>query len=969
MVAFFSILSIVASTVSFFVGSLIFFKNRRGYPNIVFLLLCYVVAYWGFMEFLIRTAESFDAANIRLHLNFVWPFSTALMLHFSLTFTRRTKLLGQPLTFVILYVPAILISSAFLFTDYLSSTPVHEKWGWTYMAPNTIINYLAVGWVSSMGLLSVLFCLLYYLKLRNRAEKTQAGYVVLGLSIPMLIGSITDALLPAMDIRIPELAVVSFATGVAGFIGIAIWKYELFELTPEKAADKILTTMSDSLLLVDPDCKITSANRATKDLLGYSMDQLLGHDVNMIISTPDEYNQCLRLLKDDSVTGVKRMDMSWRTKNGEMIPVSLSLSKLTDIDRNLRGFICEARDISERRRAELVLQESELRHRLLFEMSPDGIMMLDLKGNILMCNSQVYATHGFHSPEELVGKNGAEFLLPEDRQRMVADLKDLVEHPGELGEGPVVEYELLRAGGGTWPASIKGSVMRDAAGEPTGVMLIMRDMTATRHADAALRESETRYGELIDLSPDEITVIDLEGNFLILNQRAVDMHGFDSVKEMMKVKYLDLIAPEDRQRAKDAIQGIIQAGGVKTDEFTFLKKSGSRFPTEVSATLIRDGNQPRAIIGVIRDISERKSNELQITSQREELAERNSELEALYKVSQAVATAQSTEELISSILNSITGLAELFQAQPKAGIFLIEDGGMRLAGHVGEHSKFFLGLHDDLKVGDCLCGLAAQSGEIIISENSDTDHRHRIHDSDQGEHGHVIVPLNTSNRTLGVLYLYLPANTVSISERRLMLLESIGNRIAIAIDNVKLHEQTKELSLHDPLTGLANRRLMSIELRKNLARARRSGQPCSLIMLDLDYFKNYNDLYGHTSGDRLLVEIACLIGREIREVDLAVRYGGEEFLLILPDTDAEEAREVAERIRAKTDASAFKCSDSMTTTDISVSLGVATWEENVASEDILIARADTALYRAKANGRNRVETWISSAPKTGADAV
>jgi len=153
---------------------------------------------------------------------------------------------------------------------------------------------------------------------------------------------------------------------------------------------------------------------------------------------------------------------------------------------------------------------------------------------------------------------------------------------------------------------------------------------------------------------------------------------------------------------------------------------------------------------------------------------------------------------------------------------------------------------------------------------------------------------------------------------------------------------------------------MSMELERVMARAIRTSKSYSLVMLDLDHFKKYNDIYGHTAGDKLLAGISSLILEEIRRMDLGARYGGEEFLLILPDTTIEEALDVAERIRARTDSTVFPISEGLQSSGVTVSLGVASWDPSITREDIIVARADTALYMAKSLGRNRVERWIDT---------
>jgi diguanylate cyclase (GGDEF)-like protein len=169
--------------------------------------------------------------------------------------------------------------------------------------------------------------------------------------------------------------------------------------------------------------------------------------------------------------------------------------------------------------------------------------------------------------------------------------------------------------------------------------------------------------------------------------------------------------------------------------------------------------------------------------------------------------------------------------------------------------------------------------------------------------------------------------------------------ISDSIELRRLNSELEDLALHDPLTGLANRRLMDIMLSKSLARAVRYARPLSIVMVDIDHFKAYNDSYGHMAGDRMLSDVAAIIAGRTREGDLAVRYGGEEFLVLLHHTDMKGARTAAEEMRQAVE----------TNLGITISLGVAAFSPEAGTAADLISLADDALYRAKQNGRNRVE--------------
>jgi diguanylate cyclase (GGDEF)-like protein len=165
----------------------------------------------------------------------------------------------------------------------------------------------------------------------------------------------------------------------------------------------------------------------------------------------------------------------------------------------------------------------------------------------------------------------------------------------------------------------------------------------------------------------------------------------------------------------------------------------------------------------------------------------------------------------------------------------------------------------------------------------------------------------------------------------------------------RLHTEMEHLATHDSLTNALTRRFMNEACSRELERSRRSGQKMALMMLDLDHFKAVNDTYGHQAGDRVLIDLVAQVKALLRKPDLLGRFGGEEFVVLLPETTLDEAVVVAERIRAS-----CACSDHKPA--CTVSIGITTSHKDSDTVDTLLARADAALYHAKAAGRNRVET-------------
>jgi len=346
----------------------------------------------------------------------------------------------------------------------------------------------------------------------------------------------------------------------------------------------------------------------------------------------------------------------------------------------------------------------------------------------------------------------------------------------------------------------------------------------------------------------------------------------------------------------------------------------------------------------IKRAIEKQQAEEKILKHTIELKKINSELKALYEISLIISRTIDINRLFSDIVDSISNI-EVFSFVLKSMIF-----------HVDKNRTYLvpMGLSKaepapckNTNIGDCLCGLTAKNGEIIISNNCREDKRHTGKSHWKAPHGHIIIPLKAVNKIEGVLCLFTRPDTEP-DKQLLKLLSTIGNQIGIAIENLKLYEEAKSFSFHDPLTGLANRRLLQIQFEKSFEGAKRYEKPLSIIMLDIDHFKKYNDTYGHIEGDRLLVSIANILLNDLRSPDYIFRYGGEEFLIMMPETSAQNAGIVAERLRKIIAAQL----------NVTVSLGISSYHQSIQTGEELIHHADTALYKAKQNGRNRVEINI-----------
>lgn len=216
----------------------------------------------------------------------------------------------------------------------------------------------------------------------------------------------------------------------------------------------------------------------------------------------------------------------------------------------------------------------------------------------------------------------------------------------------------------------------------------------------------------------------------------------------------------------------------------------------------------------------------------------------------------------------------------------------------------------------------------------------------------LCVPMMAQGEALGVLHL-IATEPGQIPPAKQLLASTVAEHIAIAIANLKLREMLKNQSIRDPLTGLFNRRYMEESLEREIRRAERIEQPLGIIMLDVDHFKRFNDTFGHEAGDVVLRELGLFLKGMVRSSDIACRYGGEEFMLLLPEASIEIAQQRAEQIRAGIKHMILEYRR-QSLGGITLSLGVAEFPHHGNTVEAVIRAADAALYQAKNRGRDQV---------------
>lgn len=331
-----------------------------------------------------------------------------------------------------------------------------------------------------------------------------------------------------------------------------------------------------------------------------------------------------------------------------------------------------------------------------------------------------------------------------------------------------------------------------------------------------------------------------------------------------------------------------------------------------------------------------------------ELKERRmSELNTLFAISNAVNYFSDSEELLKFVL---THAIEVLEAE-RGSIMLLDDQTDELVVKVASGGRYRVFAGTPVKLGHGICGQVALEGTGIICNDGFKDNRFRNFGSlmpVEDIKSLICAPLKFKEGTIGVINIVNKRSGNEFKDSDLSLLNLIASQAAVTIENNKLYE----LSITDGMTRLFVHRYFQARLSEELLRARRYGLTLSLIMIDIDNFKKFNDTYGHQVGDAVIQKVAQSIRETVRTgIDIPCRYGGEEMSVILPETRPEEAFHTAERLRER--IASIVVPHSSGDLRITVSIGVASYPVHSHDRETLIKVADKALYASKGNGKNR----------------
>ena len=326
------------------------------------------------------------------------------------------------------------------------------------------------------------------------------------------------------------------------------------------------------------------------------------------------------------------------------------------------------------------------------------------------------------------------------------------------------------------------------------------------------------------------------------------------------------------------------------------------------------------------------------------------ELSILYDVARAVTSSIELNEVLQKITDTVPTRLSV----PKFSIMLLGEAGLevRKAFPAGSEGLTFA-------VGEGICGRAASTRKSVYVADLESDQllfKARGGAGAQGRGSLLAVPMLHGEELLGVLNFERPQKA-SFSAGDIEFFTAVADQASMAVKNARLHEQTVELSITDPLTGVSNRRHLFSQLELEIARANRFGTQLSFLMIDIDHFKKLNDSAGHSAGDSVLRHVCELMQGSVRRVDTLARYGGEEFVVLLPQVTRPEAMEVADKLRKLVENAPIEHREVQPEGKVTISVGVANLPIDAVEQGMLVDCADSALYASKRDGRNKVTSY------------
>jgi diguanylate cyclase (GGDEF)-like protein/PAS domain S-box-containing protein len=721
-----------------------------------------------------------------------------------------------------------------------------------------------------------------------------------------------------------------------------------YRFIADNATDMITRYLSDGTFgYVSPACTA---------LLGYAPDDLLGRSIFDLLH-PDDLPH-MQQTHQRTLAAFRPQTESYRVQHvrGHYIWLEMTGRAIRDPHA---GHIVEvlsiARDITERKRIEHDLEHSLALLRSTLDSTAEGMLAVGLDGSVITYNQRFQDM--WHLPPSWTEHTGRSTRFHELTRR-VRDPEGFVQRVEELRSDPHREaFDTIELRDGR--IFERTSTPYRVGDQIVGRVWSFRDVTAHRRAEVERRASQTRLQAMFDNATVGVVLMDSLGRFIELNERWAEMLG-RSTDEVRRLTCVEITHPDDKENCHCQMQALIR-GEIESyrHEGRMFRQDGSMFWADLSVRALRsDHGSLEAMIGIIADITERKEMHdalqhanAQLSHWVAELERHNEDMTLINQMSDQLQRCRTVEDAYQVITRHG---ARLFDQQAGALYIRNDTTGIVevVASWGGEPPLDLLVLPPSCRAMECeqYCHVSQKEWGLTCPAMQ--------HLSEPC----ICTSLTVQGDRIGVLR--ISSNHIEHTQHREQwerLGAMVAEHLALALTNLQLRARLHEQSIRDPLTGLYNRRYLDETLGREIRKATRHQRPVGVIMLDLDYFKQFNDTYGHDGGDTLLRAVGTFLQQHIRGEDIVCRYGGEEFTLILPEATLESTVRRAEEIRSGIRRLSIHHGGNVLRS-ITASLGIAAFPEHGPDADTLMKAADTALYQAKAGGRNQSVIALQSHP-------
>lgn len=843
-------------------------------------------------------------------------------------------------------------------TIYVGITENANHWLWLSVvpasnAPGAPLEYTSAWWTSIstayfyLQLIIGVIVLIRRILIPPRAVGSRALLLLVGVVPPLFSNLIYQTGLLPIDNLQTLLMIGVMISGLIYFWGI--YYFQSLEYS-SLSRDAVIDNMSEGVIVLDRKDRIYNINSTALNMLGLTERSAKHKTLNDIIAIWPGIAETFRVPRDFE-TEVKL--------NGDT-PKTLDIrtTNLKDRDGHSTGRMVVWRDITQYRQVEASLRDSEARFKAVFQGAPDAIIITDRNSNIVLANNQAITLFGY-SMQELLG-NTIDIIIPERfREAYYKYQKAFID---EIDTRPGISLPLngTRKNNREVPIEIAVSPLK----MPSGVIFtnIIRDLTIRKEAEEQLRLQSVA----LESAANGIIITDRNGNIQWINPAFTRMSGYsaeEAIGKNPRIQKSGAVA----QEIYSNLWRTVLSGNIWHGELINRRKDGSLITEEQTIAPVKDSSgQIIHFIAIKQDISERKRAE-------EALSKRSDQIATLNRVMRLLSSTLDLSKVLDTILDEIQKVIPY----DSASVWLCKNDSMEIiAAHGFTNSADLIGTSYELNSKDnpntkvIRTRMPLIEGDLLSTYNFPRD----LPQSRYKNRGWMGVPMIIGDRVTGMLAFDKNVPNFYTQEQSQFAV-AFAAQAAIAIENARLYsdaqkelverieaeekllvlqKELEEQAIRDSLTGLYNRRFLDETLPRELSRAERDKYSVSVVMLDLDHFKSFNDTYGHDVGDLMLKQLGKLLSSHVRAGDIACRFGGEEFIVVMPKASLTVARQRANDWRSRFESMELVIEGEVLKATLSA--GVAVYPLHGTTSEEIIRKADQAMYSAKAAGRNMVNT-------------